>query len=48
MLVLPISFSVVRAILLIPTTVLKMGMLPATNEISSCGCATQGQLAVFH
>ena len=40
--------GVVRAMLLAPTTVLKMRMMPATSGISSCGCATQGLLAVFH
>ena len=37
-----IPLGVVHAILLTPTTVLNMRMMPATSEISSCGGATQG------
>ena len=45
---LAILLGLVRAILLTPTTLLKLRMRPATSGISSCGCATQGLLAVFH
>ena len=45
---LAILLGVVLAVLLTPTTVLKMRMMLATSGISICGCATQDLLAVFH